>query len=327
MADKMLLLFTQPSRAQKSRAAIARIRYMRRKRRACFLFFVNLVAYLQQLPIREIWVKPRAKTFWSMAEDQWTDNDWVTNLRMSQVTFEKLCEELAPFVERRDTNYRKAISVRERVAITLYRLADTASYRTVSNLFGVGKSTVCQIVLEVCSFIVEVLFKRLVHLPVTRQDIETEVAAFFKRAGFPQVVGAVDGYHFAILAPNENPADYVNRKGFYSIILQGLVDSDYLLRGVYVGWPGKVHDCRVFKNSPLYDACARTFLPMGLSKVITNVVVTPVILGNSAYGLTNWLMRPFTDRGNLTNEEVALNTAHNTFGRLKGRFRSLGKKT
>ena len=220
---------------------------MRRKRRACFLFFVNLVAYLQQLPIRKIWVKPRAKTFWSMAKDQWTDNDWVTNLRMSQLTFEKLCEELAPFVERRDTNYRKAISVRERVAITLYRLADTASYRTVSNLFGVGKSTVCQIVLEICSSIVEVLFKRLVHLPVTRQDVETEVEAFFKRAGFPQVVGAVDGCHVAILAPNENPADYVNRKGFYSIILQGLVDSDYLFRDVYVGWPGKVHDSRVFK--------------------------------------------------------------------------------
>ena len=103
-----------------------------------------------------------------MAEDQWTHNDLVTNLRMSQLTFEKLCEELAPFVARRDTNYRKAISVRERVAITLYRLVDTVSYRTVSNLFGVDKSTVCQIVLEVCSSIVEVLFKRLVHLPVTR---------------------------------------------------------------------------------------------------------------------------------------------------------------
>ncbi|XP_022805404.1 protein ALP1-like [Stylophora pistillata] len=170
---------------------------------------------------------------------------------MSQVTFEKLCEELAPFVERWDTKYRKVISVRERVAITLYRLADTASYRAVSNLFGVGKSTVCPIVLEVCSAIVEFLFKRLIHLSVTRQDIETEVVAFFKRAGFPQVVGALDGCHVAILAPNENPADYVNRKGFYSVILQGLVNIDYLFRDVYVGWPGKVHDSRVFKNSPL----------------------------------------------------------------------------
>ena len=102
---------------------------------------------------------------------------------MSKVTFQKLCEELAPFIERRDTNYHKAISVRERVAITLYRLTDTASYSTVSNLFGVGKSTVCQIVLEVCTCILEVFFERLVHLPVTRQDIETEVAAFFRCSG------------------------------------------------------------------------------------------------------------------------------------------------
>ena len=73
---------------------------------------------------------------------------------------------------------------------------------------------------------------------------------------------------------------------------------------------------------------------MGLSKVMTNVVVPLVILGDSAYGLTNWLMRPFTDRGNLNNEEVAFNTAHsktrvvveNAFGRLQGRFRSLGRR-
>ena len=137
---------------------------------------------------------------------------------MSKVTFQKLCEELAPFIERRDTNYRKAISLRKRVA----------------------KSTVCQIVLEVCTCIVEVLFKRLVHLPVTQQDIETKVAAFFECTRFPQVVSAIDGCHIAILAPNENPEGYVNRKVFYSIILQRLVDSKYLFRDVYVGlaWEG-----------------------------------------------------------------------------------------
>lgn len=71
----------------------------------------------------------------------------------------------------------------------------------MSNLFRAGKSTVCQIVLEVCSYIVEVLFKTLVYLPITGQEIEMEIAAFFKRGGFAQVVGAVDGCHIVILAP------------------------------------------------------------------------------------------------------------------------------
>lgn len=69
--------------------------------------------------------KPRANLVWCMAEDQWTNNEWMGNLRMSKVTFQELCEELAPFIERRDMNYHKAISLRERVTITLYRLADT----------------------------------------------------------------------------------------------------------------------------------------------------------------------------------------------------------
>lgn len=121
----------------------------------------------------------------------------------------------------------------------------------------------------------------------------------------------------------------------YSIIVQGLVDNDYFFRDVCIGWPGKVHDARVFKNSFLYDACsARSFLPVHLSKRISRIIVPPLILGDSAYGLKNWLMRPFYDRGNLTPSEVAFNNAlsktrvvvENAFGRLKGRFRCLGKR-
>ena len=32
--------------------------------------------------------------------------------------------------------------------------------------------------------------------------------------------GAIDGTHIPILAPNESHADYVNRKGYHSIIMQ-----------------------------------------------------------------------------------------------------------
>ena len=153
----------------------------------------------------------------------------------------------------------------------------------------------------------EVMFKSYVQLP-TVHEVEDEIAGFYNLAGFPQVVGAVDGCHVPIMAPHENKEDYINRKHFYSIILQGLVDIDYFFRDVCIGWPGKVHDARVFKNSFLYDACAaRSFLPLVLSKIVNGVVVPPLIIGDSAYGLKNWLMRPYCDRGNLTPSEVAFN--------------------
>ena len=54
------------------------------------------------------------QTFKFIFEEQWTNNDWVPDLRMSHVTFQKLCEERAPFnerIERRDTKSWKVLFI------------------------------------------------------------------------------------------------------------------------------------------------------------------------------------------------------------------------
>jgi hypothetical protein len=54
----------------------------------------------------------------------------------------------------------------------------------------------------------------------------SNIAKKFKRkAGIPYAIGAIDGSHIPIKAPKEYPMDYYNRKGFYSIVLQAVVDS------------------------------------------------------------------------------------------------------
>ena len=135
------------------------------------------------------------------------------------------------------------------------------------------------------------------------------------------MVAAVDGCHVPIIGPRQSPDDYVNRMEFHSLIIQGLVDCSYLFLDICVGWPGKIHDARVFKNSPLFTLfCARAFLPLDMSVMI--------------YALSNWLMKPDIDSGNLTPEERSFNIKHSTtrvavenaFGRLKVRFGSIGKR-
>ena len=112
--------------------------YLHRRRLISSLFYLLLTQYIQQVLIHEVWRKPRSNSFWQETCGGWADRDWIENLRMLREAFDYLCNELSPYISKRDTNYRKAIPVRERVAITLYRLADTAPYRTVANLFGVG---------------------------------------------------------------------------------------------------------------------------------------------------------------------------------------------
>lgn len=311
-------------------------RYLRRRRLVSSLFFLFITQYLlRHLPVRRVWTKPRSQLFWEETCQGWDERDWVENFRMSKEAFNRLCIELSPHISKKDTNFRKAIAVRHRVAITLYWLADTAKYRTIANLFGVGKSTVCGIVKQVCEVIVRILLPKHIYVPRNRQEVQDNIDGFKNRAGFPQVVAAVDGCHVPIIGPRQSPDDYINRKGFHSLILQGLVDCEYRFLDVCVGWPGKVHDARVFKNSPLFAlCCARTFLPLDMSVMISGVRVPPLILGDSAYALSDWLMKPYTDRGNLTPDEGSFNVKHSTtrvvvenaFGRLKGRFKGIGKR-
>lgn len=87
------------------------------------------------------------------------------------------------------------------------------------------------------------------------------INGFESRAGFPQVVGAVDGCHVPIIGPQQSPDDYINRKGFHSLILQGLVDFDYRFLDICVGWPGKVHDARKTLHYLLYAALELSFHP------------------------------------------------------------------
>ena len=63
-------------------------------------------------------------------------------------------------------------------------------------------------------------------------------------------------------------------------------------------------------------------------KQIGNVEISPLILGDSAYSLENWLMKPYSDSGNLSPNEARFNLAlsrsrvvvENAFGRLKARL-------
>ena len=62
-----------------------------------------------------------------------------------------------------------------------------------------------------------------------------EVMAGFEDLGFPHCAGAVDGTYIPIVSPRECPADYYNRKGWHSIIMQELVDHCGHFRNINIG--------------------------------------------------------------------------------------------
>jgi hypothetical protein len=142
-------------------------------------------------------------------------SDWLEKFRMSRETFFFLCGKLKPRLARQDTHFRRALPLEKRVAVALWRLASNIEYRTISGLFGVGSSTVCKCVRDVCHAIVTLL--RPVYLCSPTYRKWKTARHFLSRRGFPHYVGAVAALHTAILKPSANVA---NPDGWLSVVSQ-----------------------------------------------------------------------------------------------------------
>jgi endonuclease III-like uncharacterized protein len=84
--------------------------------------------------------------------------DTVKNFtRMSMADFEYVASVISSKVAKRDTYMRQAITVKERLAITLRFLATGDSFTSLQYLFRVSKQSISTTVPEVCDAIIEAL--------------------------------------------------------------------------------------------------------------------------------------------------------------------------
>lgn len=234
---------------------------------------------------------------------------------------------------RRNTNYRSCVQIQKQVAIAIWKLATGDEYRTISHLFGVGLSTVCNCVQDFCNAVIKVLLPVHITCPDAEKLVH-KAAVFQRRWRVPQCVGAIDGIHIPIIAPEEYPRDYYNRKGWRSVVLQAVVDGRGLFWDVCVGFPGSVNSARVLKQSHLWEVLSDGEYLSQNKVTISGCDVGHYLIGDPAYPMQNWLMKPFSDTGRLNPEQHTYNyrlssaqsVVEMAFGRLKGRWRCLLKR-
>ena len=118
-----------------------------------------------------VWVEPQAHQWWNIIVPQMTHRRFVSNFRVSRASFQYICRRLGPILERSDTNYRLAIPVDKRVAISLYKLASNLCYRLVAEQFGVGITTACHCLQDFCKAVIKVLLPD--HIQDTVDQLST----------------------------------------------------------------------------------------------------------------------------------------------------------
>lgn len=151
----------------------------------------------------------------------------------------------------------------------------------------------------------------------------------------PHCCGAIDGKHCKIQCPANSGSDFYNFKGFYSISVMGICDSDYVFTAVHVGEPGKNSDGGIFNTSRLgIEIQDRGLnLPKGTCNLPgTNIPSECFFVGDDAFPLLPMLMKPYC--GNFLDEPKqifnyrlsrARRTIENTFGIWSARWRVLKK--
>ena len=76
-------------------------------------------------------------------------------------------------------------------------------------MFGIGRSTACELVNDTAKLIVTHLLPKYVKIP-NGDWLKEIVKGFELILGFPQAAGAIDGTHIPIIYPQYSSADYYN---------------------------------------------------------------------------------------------------------------------
>ena len=306
----------------------------RNQRRAMLMFLSQMNQQIAQRRRRRAWLWPRPQNwFRSLLATPALNFLWKEHFRVTRETFDYLCDLVRVNLQKQHTRFRSPVSVEERVGLALWRLATGNSYRSCGLQFGLGKSTAKSICSEFEQAISN-LKDRFIKFPLTIQEIRNKMDEFEESYGIPQIMGAIDGCHIEINAPPDNHEDYFNRKQHYSVNLQGIVDSNLKFIHVTVGYPGSIHDARVLRLSGLYELAENEQILSGPTCNINGTEIRPLLAGDSAYPLMNWLVKPYPDRGRLTPEQRKFNVkfsalrsvVERAFGTLKARWRIALKK-
>ncbi len=267
----------------------------------------------------------RPKDWWNRVINEFTEEEFRENFRLQWDSFNKLAKFLSDCYESTYCNNgRPIVPIKFSLAVLIWRLATQQSLREVAQQFNINRSLVHQCTIRVCNLI-RTNLKHIISLPKNRHDWsriqnEFEIKQRSHKNEFPGVCGALDGTHIRIIAPNEYPEHYFNRKGYHSIVVSALVDSNCCFMDINVGQPGCSHDSSVFKTSWLGK------------NVHLNLETKQYILADSAYAITPFLITPFYHSdSNMNIPKRIFNKVHSsnrivverTFGLVKSRWRKL----
>ncbi|XP_041464135.1 putative nuclease HARBI1 [Lytechinus variegatus] len=257
--------------------------------------------------------------------------DFKSYLRMVPQMFYELLDRVGPRIAK-TTTHRTPLDPGLKLAITLRFLATGSSYHDLAFAFRVPHNTISLFVPEVCQAIYDEYEDEMWATPQTEDEWRPIAEGFGDRWNFPHCCGAIDGKHVTIKKPPKSGSLYYNYKGFFSIVMLAVVNSDYKFIWADVGSPGSYSDAGIFNRSRLEPGLREGTIGLPQPDPLPNDDQdTPYyMVGDDAFPLRPYMMKPYPHRHLKRDERIynyrcsrARRVVENAFGIFANRFRCL----
>jgi len=178
------------------------------------------------------------------------------------------------------------------------------AFRSLAFFYRISQNTIAGIIYDTCDAIWERLVEKLMPFS-TAELLEKSAKDNEHLWNFPNCVASIDCKHVRIKYLKLSGSRHFNYRGFFSVILQGLVDARYTFLSVDVGAYGRQSDSGVFSQPNLYQHLESQSFPFPHPKQIagTTTKLPYVILGDQGYPLKDYLICPYsTDNATVCRE-------------------------
>ncbi|KAL8129895.1 hypothetical protein V2J09_019050 [Rumex salicifolius] len=222
--------------------------------------------------------------------------------KLSKKTFQYICSLVEDDFISKPGNFSfsngKPMTLNDHVAVALRRLSSGDSLLNVGETFGLNQSTVSQVTWRFVEVMEE---KALHHLKWPENEPEmSEIKAKFKKVrGLPNCCGAIETTHILMCLPIADPTTKVwcDHERNHSMVLQAVVDPDMRFRDIVTGWPGKISDSLVLKNSNLFKLCEKGKRLNGKTQeILEGQELREYIVGDPGFPLLPWLLTPYQEK-------------------------------
>ena len=253
-------------------------------------------------------------------------------LRVTRNSFNRILNMLGHRLVRQQSRFRDPLPPEKILALGLYRLGHGNSYVSIGPSFNVGKATVIEAVQDVVEALYE-LRNEYIKFPESEAETRAATETFEELSELPNIVGAIDGSHVRIKAPKDSAVDYFSRYQQHDFIIQAVVNGQKLFLDFACGYPGSMHDARVLRRIAIFRRAEGGDILTVPTVDINGNEIGPYLVGDSAYPLSPWLMKPYPE-GTRDRDEINFNKELSSarvkvecaFGLLKSRWRILQKR-